>query len=119
MIEDEIAGRIQKIITNGTFSTVSRGLSADKYWLLLFETREDFDNFIEFANNNIDKFYNSELKNGEYSIGDEKNGAHVPMKDTHNAYRIYIEYQIQVKKKDRSLFDDYFNWYNHLSKTKN
>ncbi len=119
MIEDEVVGRIQKIITNGTFSTVSRGLSADKYWLLLFETREDFDHFIEFANNNIDKFYNSELKNGEYGIGDEKNGAHVPMKDTHKAYRIYVEYQIQVKKKDRSLFDDYFNWYNHLSKTEN
>lgn len=114
MIKDEIVGKVQKIITQGTFSTVSRGISSDKFWLLLFDNNDDFDRFMDFAQIHIEEYCNTEMRNGEYAIGDEKNGAHVPMADTHRAYRIYVEYLIQEKGIDIHQFNDYFKWYKSL-----
>ena len=115
MLQNSIKGKIQKIITHGTYCTGSRG--SGKWWLLIFDDEADFESFLEFTQRNPD-LYKVGLKNGENGIGNEERGAHLPMADTHNAYRFYIEYLIKKKNKSRENFQQYFKYYNYLANIK-
>ncbi|MCM1196498.1 MAG: ATP-binding protein, partial [Roseburia sp.] len=77
IIINSVKGKIQKILTNGSFKTDSRGQG--KYWLLYLKDEDELSNFNQFATDSDS--YVDDIKNGEYEIGTEKRYAHIPMKD--------------------------------------
>ena len=104
--KDSIEGKVLRIMTGGKFNMESRSSLLEKYWLLLFESDSERDEFIQFAEANP-SLYKVGLKNGEYGKGDEERGAHFPMNDSNNAYRFYVEFMITVKGKPRADYERY------------
>ncbi len=115
LVKDSLEGKIQRIITNNTFDTISRVPLIEKYWLLLFDDDKDFKDFIKFSEEN-EQLYKVGMLTFEHCNGDEKRGASFPMNDNHNAYRAYVEYLIKIKGKDRIEFENYFSIYEIISK---
>lgn len=112
LIKNSIEGKIQRIITHNTYNTGSRRV-LDKYWLLLFEDEKEFADFITFAEENK-QLYRPNLKSIEYALGDEELGAHFPIADNHNAYRVYVEYLIKCKGIDKTIFQEYFRLFSPM-----
>jgi hypothetical protein len=113
MLKNSIEGKVQKIITNGTFDTESRCTVSENRWLLIFEDEAEYTEFKEFAERNS-SLYKIGMKSGGHCEGDEE-GAHIPIGDTHNAYRFYVEFMILKGKKQKSDFETYFKYYDYLS----
>lgn len=111
ILKDSIIGKVQKILTNGTFNTESRFYG--KYWLPTFEDELELKEFIEFCESKPN-IYKLSFKNYEYCNGDERNGATFPMSNIINAYRYFIEFLICKKGENREHFNSYFMYYNHL-----
>ncbi len=111
ILKNSIIGKIQKILTKGTFETESRFFG--KYWLPIFDDENELKDFVDFCNSN-QNLYKSSFKNYEYSKGDEKNGATFSMSNIINVYRYYVEFCICKKGIDKRNFESYFKYYNQL-----
>ena len=109
MLEDSIEGKIQKILTRGTFNTESRGHG--KYWLIYLKNEKKLSEFKKYAVKS--KLICENIKSGTYEIGAEKY-ANIKISDINNAYRIYMEYLTSIKGFE--IPTDYFYWYNCLKK---
>ncbi len=112
LLKDSLIGKVQKIITHGTFETGSRGFG--KYWLPIFEDETEFKEYIDFCKSNT-YLFKENFKNYEYCKGDEKAGAIFPMSNIINAYRGFIEFCICKKDMKRESFEQYFKYYQCLT----
>lgn len=107
LLKDSIEGKVQKIITHGTFNTESRG--GEKWWMLVFDDNAEYQEFITYAEANPQLY-----KIGLKSYDNTEGKAHIPIGDTYNAYRFYVEFMLNKGKKTRADFGRYFDWYDHL-----
>ena len=111
LLKDSIIGKVQKILTSGTYETSSR--FTGEFWLPIFENEKELSDYINYCESN-GQLIKANFKNYENCKGDEEEGAHFPMSNIINAYRCYMEFCIVKGKLTESEVKRYLSYYEKL-----